>query len=101
LIQKISRGSGGSNIDVTDDVHPENMRLFEKVGRVLADPLVGIDFIIRDISHPWQRQLPCGVIECNGLPFIDLHHYPLSGKTRDAAGALWDIVFPQTKSRLE
>jgi len=98
LNQKVGRGEGASNADVTDETHPENIKLFEKIGKVaLADPLVGIDFIINDIAKPWNEQKACGVIECNAMPFIDLHHYPLTGKPRDAAGALWDIVFPEAK----
>ena len=78
---------------MTDSVHPDNMALFEKIGRVLDDPLVGIDFIIEDMSRSWKTQKNCGVIECNSMPFIDLHHYPLYGKPRDAAGALWDLIY--------
>ena len=93
LGDKASRGAGGSTADVTDSVHPDNMALFEKIGRVLDDPLVGIDFIIEDMSRSWKTQKNCGVIECNSMPFIDLHHYPLYGKPRDAAGALWDLIY--------
>jgi cyanophycin synthetase len=97
LNQKVSRGEGASNSDVTDETHPDNIQLFEKIGQVLEDPLVGIDFIIPDMTNSWQEQ-DCGVIECNAMPFIDLHHYPLTGKPRDAAGALWDLVFPDKKT---
>jgi D-alanine-D-alanine ligase-like ATP-grasp enzyme len=99
LNQKVGRGEGASNADVTDEVHPENIKLFEKIGTFLADPLVGIDFIINDMGAPWYHQRACGVIECNAMPFIDLHHYPLTGQVRDAAGALWDIVFPEAKQK--
>ena len=94
LGRKTSRGSGGSITDVTEAVHPENARLFEKIGELLADPLVGLDFIIEDISRPWSEQKQCGLIECNSLPFIDLHHFPLNGAPRDVASALWEIVLP-------
>lgn len=94
LNQKISRGVGASNSDVTELVHEENRRLLEKIGAVLRDPLVGVDFVIADVSRPWQKQKRCGVIECNSLPFIDLHHYPLNGAPRNVAGALWDLIFP-------
>ncbi len=96
LSQKVGRGEGASNTDVTDETHPENIALFKKIGAFLGDPLVGIDFIIEDITKPWTEQKACGVIECNAMPFIDLHHYPLTGKPRDAAGALWNIVFPES-----
>jgi D-alanine-D-alanine ligase-like ATP-grasp enzyme len=92
LGQKIGRGSGGSNSDATENVHPENIKLFEKIGSYLQDPLVGIDFIIEDMTRPWQEQMPCGVIECNSLPFIDLHHFPMRGEVRNTASALWDYV---------
>jgi cyanophycin synthetase len=94
LSQKVGRGSGGITRDVTDITHPDNKELFEKIGRVLADPLVGVDFIIQDIDRSWKDQKACGVIECNSLPFIDLHHYPYAGQVRDAAGALWNLIFP-------
>lgn len=94
LGQKVGRGSGGSTTDFTNVLHPENKELFERIGAFMADPLVGVDFIIEDMRKPWSEQLPCGVIECNSLPFIDLHHYPLYGEVVNAAGALWDSVFP-------
>jgi D-alanine-D-alanine ligase-like ATP-grasp enzyme len=99
LNSKVGRGEGASNTDVTDETHPDNIKLFEQIGSFLGDPLVGIDFIICDIARPWTEQKNCGVIECNAMPFIDLHHNPLRGQPRDAAGALWDIVFPASRLR--
>lgn len=95
---KASRGQGGGTVDVTDQTHPDNKALFEKVAGILNDPLIGVDFIIRDISKSWREQTACGVIECNSLPFIDLHKDPLVGTTRDTASPIWDVVFPKQKS---
>ncbi len=94
LHQKISRGVGASTTDVTEQIHPENKKILEKIGAVLKDPLVGVDFIVTDIAKPMSEQRRAGVIECNSLPFIDLHHYPLRGEPRNVAGALWDLIFP-------
>ena len=94
---KASRGLGGGATDVTDETHPDNIALLEKIAQVLDDPLVGVDFIIEDASKSWREQERCGVIECNSAPFIDLHLYPLKGKPRDTAGALWDLVYPASK----
>ncbi len=94
LNQKVSRGIGASTTDLTEEMHPENRKLLEKIGAVLDDPLVGVDFIMNDVRLPWHEQERSGVIECNSLPFIDLHHYPLFGKPRNVAGALWDLIFP-------
>ena len=96
LSDKTSRSAGGTTTDVTDIVHPDTKRMFERIGEVLDDPLVGIDFIIKDITLSWRVQNRAGVIECNSLPFLDLHHYPYEGEVRDVAGELWDIVFPRT-----
>ena len=98
LNQKVGRSSGASNADVTDETHPDNIKVFEKVAETLGDALVGIDFIIADISKSWKDQPGTGVIECNSMPFIDLHHAPMTGKVRNAAGALWDIVLPASRS---
>jgi len=95
--QKTSRGCGGTTTEVTDIVHEDNKEMLEHVGRFLKDPLVGVDFIIENITKSWKEEQHCGVIECNSLPFIDLHHYPLFGKSNNVAGKLWDLVMPESK----
>lgn len=92
LHQKINWALGGTTADVTDDVHPDNVELFEEVARVLKSPIVGIDFIIDDISRSWKEQDRCGVIECNSMPFFDNHHLPFEGKPRNVAALIWDMV---------
>ena len=99
LNQKVSRGIGASTTDLTDEMHQENRALLEKIGALLKDPLVGVDFIMQDVRVPWREQSHVGVIECNSLPFIDLHHYPLHGKPRNVAGALWDLIYPHSAIR--
>ena len=95
--QKTSRGCGGTTTEVTDITHPENIKMLEHLGAYLKDPLVGVDFIMEDITKSWQEVEHCGIIECNSLPFIDLHHYPLFGKPNNVAGKLWDLVMPESK----
>lgn len=95
--QKTSRGCGGTTTEVTGIVHPDNIKMLEHAGEFLQDPLVGVDFIIEDITKSWKEEQHCGVIECNSLPFIDLHHYPLYGKPNNVAGKLWDLVMPESK----
>src|SRR3989344_129971 len=99
LSQKTSRGLGGGATDVTEVSHPDNNAVFEHIARVLDYPVVGIDFIIDDISRSWKDETLCGVIECNSLPFIDLHVYPLIGKPRNTPGALWELIYPGSRPR--
>jgi len=96
LANKVNRGLGGVTTEVTSQVHRDNIKLFEQVARVVNDQIIGIDFIIEAIDQPWHKQIACGIIECNSLPFIDLHHYPLAGVPRNVAGAIWDLIWPQT-----
>lgn len=90
--QKVNWSVGGTTADVSDEVHPDNVVLFERVAEVLKAPIVGIDFIIGDISRSWKVQERCGIIECNSMPFFDNHHLPFEGKPRNVAGAIWDMV---------
>ena len=92
LHQKINWSVGGTTTDVTDEVHPDNKQLFETIAQILNAPLVGIDFIIGDISRSWKEQSRCGVIECNSRPFFDNHHLPFVGQPRNVAGAIWDYA---------
>ena len=95
LATKVNRGLGGATTEVTSVTHQDNITLFETIAAVVDDHIIGIDFIIASITDPWHRQIACGVIECNSLPFIDLHHYPIAGVPRNPAGAIWDLVWPK------
>lgn len=92
LHQKINWGVGGTTTDVTDVVHEENKVLFERVAEVLKAPVVGIDFIIPDITKSYREQDRCGIIECNSMPFFDNHHLPFEGEPRNVAKLIWDMV---------
>lgn len=91
---KNSRLHGTVTEDVTDTVHPDNIALFRKFGVLLGDPIVGVDFMIDDMTRPWTEQPDAGVLECNAMPFIDVHHQVVSGRKINVAAYLWDVIFP-------
>ncbi len=91
LNQKINWSVGGTTTDVTDTVHEDNIELFEEVARILKAPIVGLDFIILDISKSWKKQERCGILETNSMPFFDNHHLPFEGKPRNVASLIWDM----------
>lgn len=99
LGQKTSRAVGGGITDMSDLVHPDNKELLEKVAETLDDPLIGVDFIMDDVAVSWKDQPRSGIIECNSAPFIDLHHYPLVGRPHNVAAKLWDIIYPESKTK--
>lgn len=97
LHDKIILACGADIHDNTNEIHPENKVLFQKVYKLCETPLIGIDFIANDISKPYYRQ-KCAVIEVNSLPYIDMHHYPVTGKARNVAGYILDYYISQHKS---
>lgn len=92
---KVSRTYGASTTEITD-IHPDNRKMFMEIAKVLDNPVVGVDFMIDDMARSW-KEVRCGVIECNSLPFIDLHHFPLKGPSRNAAGDIWDLAFSRNR----
>lgn len=89
LHNKIILACGADIHDKTDDVHPDNNMLFVKLASLLQAPIIGIDFICQNISKTYRKQT-CAIIEVNSLPYIDMHHFPVSGKSRDVAGYIVD-----------
>jgi D-alanine-D-alanine ligase-like ATP-grasp enzyme len=90
LIEKIGIGYGGYKAEEIEITHPEIIRIMEEAGRMINFPVMGFDFIIPDITKNPNEQ-HWGIIECNSLPFIDLHHFPLDGKPVNVAGHVWDL----------
>jgi len=90
LTEKIGISYGGFAAEDFLICHPETKRILEDVGRVVNFPVMGFDFIIPDITKD-PREQKWGIIECNSLPFVDLHHHPLEGAPINAAKEVWDL----------
>lgn len=91
LLEKIGVSYGGNSAELMDKTHPDIKKFLELAGKVVQDSIVGFDFIIQDISADPAGQ-KWGIIECNGMPFINLHHFPVEGTPVNAAAAVWDFV---------
>ncbi|MDQ1303375.1 MAG: ATP-grasp protein [Pseudomonadota bacterium] len=61
----ISRG--GTLVDCTAQLHPDNRDMAEALARCFHLDAAGIDFITPDISRSW-REVDCAVIEINATP---------------------------------
>jgi len=92
LSNKVTLSSGADIHDVTDKVHPVNVLLFEHLSRLLEISLIGFDVITTDITKPYSLSADFAIIEANSAPFIDMHHFPVSGKARNVAAAILDNV---------
>ncbi len=91
MTEKIGVSYGGSSYEITDETHPAIKEVLEAAAKVVGDPLIGFDFIIADVTKDPGGQ-KWGIIECNGVPFINLHHMPLIGKTNNVAQYVWDMI---------
>ncbi|MBP9732293.1 MAG: hypothetical protein KBD29_02425 [Candidatus Magasanikbacteria bacterium] len=91
ILEKIGTSYGGFRAEVTESTHPEIKRILEAAAAIVQDPMIGFDFIIEDTTCSPHEQV-WGIIECNGVPFVDLHHYPLEGKPNPVAKHIWDYV---------
>ncbi|MEI6240239.1 MAG: hypothetical protein WCR51_07610 [Planctomycetia bacterium] len=73
--------AGGTRVDVTDRVHPDNMRLAESIAAAFDIDLAGIDLITPDITRSW-REAGGAINEVNvnpGLPFPGAPGWVLDG----------------------
>jgi cyanophycin synthetase len=90
LTEKIGVRVGGTSFEATD-THPAIISVMEAAARVVGDPLIGFDFIIDRLDEdPSGKRW--GIIECNTMPFINLHHDPLYGPSNNVAGKVWDLM---------
>lgn len=71
--------SGGSPVDVTDQVHPDNAALAVAVARLFRLDIAGIDFITPDIARSW-RDVGGVICEVNGQPQFSVTRPDLAGR---------------------
>lgn len=89
--------TGGIALDVTDQVHPENLDIAVNAAHIIGLDVAGIDITTKDISTPITSNHGA-VIEVNAAPGIRMHHYPTKGKQRNVAKDIVDSLFPKGSS---
>ncbi len=92
--------TGGTSIDVTDLVHPDNVEMAVRAARAIGLDVAGIDFISTDISESYSATRGA-ICEVNAAPGFRMHVAPSEGKARDVAGPVMDMLFaPGAPSRI-
>lgn len=85
--------TGGTAIDRTDEVHPENVFLFERIAKIIGLDVAGVDVIAPNVSEP-LRENGGGIIEVNAAPGFRMHLAPSEGIGRNVAEHVIDMLFP-------
>ncbi|HRI10701.1 MAG TPA: Mur ligase family protein, partial [Nannocystaceae bacterium] len=85
--------TGGTAIDLTDVVHPDNREMAIRAASAIGLDIAGIDFITPDISRSY-REIGGAICEVNAAPGFRMHVAPTEGRARDVAGPVMDMLFP-------
>jgi cyanophycin synthetase len=85
--------TGGTSIDRTDEMHPDNVTACEMAAGVVGLDIAGIDVLTEDISVPF-RENDAVIIEVNAGPGIRMHTHPAEGEPRNVAAPILDMLYP-------
>ncbi len=89
--------TGGTSTDVTDQVHPQNVFMAERIARLLNLDICGIDVVAADVTVPITVENG-GVVEVNACPGFRMHLKPSKGLPRNVAEPVMDMLYPEGKS---
>lgn len=84
--------AGGVSINVTDKMHPDNVKMVESIAQFFKVKCLGIDVLAKDISTPWH-QGNFGIIEINAGPGVFMHLAPAYGGSIDVPGKIMETHF--------
>lgn len=92
--------TGGTAIDLTDVVHPDNRDMAVRAVRAVGLDVGGVDFLTDDVTKSY-RDVGGAIVEVNAAPGFRMHVAPSEGTPRDVAGPVMDMLFPPgTPSRI-
>jgi len=85
--------TGGTAIDLTDVVHPDNREMAVRAIRAVGLDVGGVDFLTADITESY-KEVGGAIVEVNAAPGFRMHVAPSEGEPRDVAGRVMDMLFP-------
>jgi cyanophycin synthetase len=89
--------TGGTSIDVTDMVHPQNVFMCERIARVIGLDICGIDIMAKNLTELLTENGGV-VLEVNAAPGFRMHLAPSEGLPRNVAAPVIDMLYPLGKS---
>jgi cyanophycin synthetase len=88
--------TGGTSVDVTDLMHPENIFLCERISRVIGLDICGVDIMAQNLTEPLKENGGC-ILEVNAAPGFRMHLAPSEGLPRNVAAPVIDMLYPPGK----
>lgn len=88
--------TGGTSVDVTDMMHPENVFLCERISRVIGLDICGVDIMAENLTQPLKENGGC-ILEVNAAPGFRMHLAPSEGLPRNVASPVIDMLYPPGK----
>src|SRR5438270_8389445 len=85
--------TGGTAIDRTEEMHPDNVTACEMAAGIIGLDIAGIDVLTSDISIPF-RENGAVIIEVNAGPGIRMHTHPTEGTPRNVGAPIIDMLYP-------
>jgi len=85
--------TGGTSIDRTEEIHPDNVTACEMAAGIVGLDIAGIDVLSPDISVPF-RENGAVIIEVNAAPGLRMHSHPTEGKPRNVGAPVVDMLYP-------
>ena len=89
--------TGGTSVDVTDMMHPENIFLCERISRVIGLDICGVDIMAENLTQPLKENGGC-ILEVNAAPGFRMHLAPSEGLPRNVASPVIDMLYPPGKA---
>ncbi|HVY47305.1 MAG TPA: Mur ligase family protein, partial [Minicystis sp.] len=90
--------TGGTAVDKTDVIHPDNAEIAVRAAKVVGLDVAGIDLICEDISKS-VREHGGVIVEVNAAPGFRMHVAPTEGTPRNVAAPVIDMLFPGSNAR--
>ncbi len=88
--------TGGTSVDITDMMHPENIFLCERISRVIGLDICGVDIMAENLTQPLKETGGC-ILEVNAAPGFRMHLAPSEGLPRNVAAPVIDMLYPPGK----
>ncbi|HYD53112.1 MAG TPA: Mur ligase family protein, partial [Gemmatimonadaceae bacterium] len=85
--------TGGTSIDRTEEMHPDNVTACELAAGAVGLDVAGIDVMTPDISVPF-RENGAVILEVNAAPGIRMHTHPTEGTPRNVGAPIVDMLYP-------